>query len=420
MQFPPVGHRPSAFPNAFGSDARTNVRDIHQSETASPRGFAVHASATQPSGFWLAASLGVASFLCGGGWSLGQEARGAASVTTDVTPNREPAAAASVPAPLLEPLPERLSQTGLYVAGSTDVIDPRNLPYAPQYPLWTDGATKRRWVQLPEGQRIDASDPDHFVFPVGTRFFKEFSFGTRTETRSIELTSAGPRYATYLWNAEGTDAFLVPERGARGVRELSGGARHDVPSRNDCAVCHEGRRDVVLGFDALQLSADRDPLAPHREPLPDGAVDLPELVRRDLIENLPWAMLEAPPRLDAHSPVERAARGYLYANCGHCHNGEGPLAPLHLDFDRASLEGADAPWRPSAFGLDQASKYLLPGASDSVRVAGGHPEESVLAFRMRASAPAARMPPLGTHRVDAEGVQLIERWIAEDLKTSSF
>src|SRR5262245_45691543 len=92
----------------------------------------------------------------------------------------EPATPSPAAAPAL-PLPARLSETGLYLHGTVGAVDPGNLAYAPQYPLWTDGASKQRWLQLPEGTHIDASAPDHWQFPQGTRFWKEFSFGTRTE-----------------------------------------------------------------------------------------------------------------------------------------------------------------------------------------------------------------------------------------------
>ena len=65
--------------------------------------------------------------------------------------------------------PSRLSQTGLY--DKSGEIDPRNLPFVPQYPLWSDGAEKSRWIQLPEGARIDVSDIDVWRFPAGTRFW---------------------------------------------------------------------------------------------------------------------------------------------------------------------------------------------------------------------------------------------------------
>src|SRR5688572_27347644 len=79
------------------------------------------------------------------------------------------------------PGPARLSDTGLFVAGSSAEVHPENISFSPQYPLWTDGATKRRWIRLPRGKFIDASRPDAWKFPVGTRLWKEFSFGRRVE-----------------------------------------------------------------------------------------------------------------------------------------------------------------------------------------------------------------------------------------------
>ena len=107
--------------------------------------------------------------------------------------------------------PQLLSETGLYVNGSTEVR-PELVAFSPQYPLWSDGATKRRWISLPAGTAIDASDPDAWVFPSGTRLWKEFSFaGRRIETRLIErLLDGSWRYAAYAWSADGREATLVP------------------------------------------------------------------------------------------------------------------------------------------------------------------------------------------------------------------
>src|SRR5688572_7892642 len=83
--------------------------------------------------------------------------------------------------------PSRLSETGLYnPTGATGAIDSRNVPFVPQYPLWTDGAEKLRWVQLPADATIDVSDIDAWRFPVGARFWKQFSWnGRKVETRMI-------------------------------------------------------------------------------------------------------------------------------------------------------------------------------------------------------------------------------------------
>src|SRR5688500_6534491 len=119
--------------------------------------------------------------------------------------------AATIEAVQVTAPPGRLSETGLYVEGSSTQVDPRNLAFSPQYPLWSDGARKRRWIQLPAGSAIDASQPDAWEFPRGTRLWKEFALDRRVETRYIERLADGSwRFATYLWNEAGTEATLAP------------------------------------------------------------------------------------------------------------------------------------------------------------------------------------------------------------------
>ena len=153
-------------------------------------------------------------------------------------------------------LPQHLRDTGLYVAGGQ--IHPDVLPFSPQYPLWSDGAAKRRWIWLPPGTSIDASAPDAWQFPRGTKLWKQFAHGQVVETRYLELGADGAwRFGSYVWNADGTDAVLAP---ARGVRDLAApnapGARYTIPSEDDCRACHEGAPVPVLGFSVLQLSPD--------------------------------------------------------------------------------------------------------------------------------------------------------------------
>jgi hypothetical protein len=99
-------------------------------------------------------------------------------------------------------LPRTLRDTGLYAAGSGSVVRDGIAAFSPQYPLWSDGAEKRRWLYLLIGSFIDASQPDAWVFPPGTRLWKEFSYeGRAVETRYIERQSDGSwRFATYVWN----------------------------------------------------------------------------------------------------------------------------------------------------------------------------------------------------------------------------
>ena len=92
---------------------------------------------------------------------------------------------AAAPGAGVEPLPKRLSATGLFVPGSTRLAA-GVLAFSPQYPLWSDGTRKRRWIQLPPGASIDASRVDAWEFPVGTKVWKEFGYGRAIETRMIE------------------------------------------------------------------------------------------------------------------------------------------------------------------------------------------------------------------------------------------
>ena len=75
--------------------------------------------------------------------------------------------------------PDKLSETGLYRDAANFAIADGIRPFSPQYPLWSDGAAKLRWVSLPKGGSIDARKPDAWRFPVGTRFWKQFSIGGR-------------------------------------------------------------------------------------------------------------------------------------------------------------------------------------------------------------------------------------------------
>ena len=311
--------------------------------------------------------------------------------------------------------PLRLADTGLYADPATLTIRAGVLPFTPQYPLWTDGAAKRRWIALPPGAAIDASDARAWRFPVGTKLWKEFSFGRRVETRYLERTRAGWIYATYLWNEAGTEARLAPDGGLRGAHvDAANGVRHDVPGVEDCKACHEAGPSRVLGFTLLQLSPDRDPLAPGAVAPEPGSVDLASLAARGLVRRLPARHLDAPPRIAARSPRERAALGYLAGNCAACHNASGPLASLGLSFE-APLAGATRPVpgaRETAVGVE--SRYRPAGAEGpALRVVPGDPAASVLVQRMSSRHAAARMPPLGTSAVDEEAVRLVADWIRE-------
>ena len=307
--------------------------------------------------------------------------------------------------------PARLADTGLYAPVRPDEIAARVRPFAPQYPLWTDGAAKRRWVSLPSGQVIDGGDTAAWKFPVGTRFWKEFSFqGQKVETRMLWKAAAARWVAvSYVWNEEGTEAVLAPDGGVPAVAEVAPNRRHRIPSRSDCATCHA--RLEPLGFNALQLSTDRDPHAIHGEPLKEGMVTLKTLVDEGLLASAGRELVDRPPRIATADAKTRTVLGYLAGNCGSCHDGTSTISAQvpSLTFTDLMRDG-DTVAR-SLIGVQ--TRWQAPGRSDgTLLVDPASPESSALLLRMSSRRPSSQMPPLGTSVRDDAAIEAVRQWIA--------
>jgi hypothetical protein len=290
-------------------------------------------------------------------------------------------------------LPTRLSETGLFADVRADLVAPGVLAYRPEFELWSDGATKRRWIQLPPDGRIDTEDMDSWSFPVGTKLWKEFSRdGVRVETRLLQRMGPGEgewAAVSYLWNDGGTDALAVPD----GVEDARG-TPHVVPSATECMGCHGGRRSRVLGFSAIQLS----------HPAATGMVDLDQLSQRGLLTAPPAARLE----LHASAP-QKAALGYLHANCSHCHNQDRPArADGFRCFDPEKK--LDFSLRAGDLGAVEQTATYRTALGEVIK--RGDPDGSTVIERMstRDRFPPS-MPPLASKRVDDQGVKAIRAWI---------
>ena len=303
--------------------------------------------------------------------------------------------------------PMTLAETGLCKNAACTQFSPDVYEYVPRFPLWADTATKRRWMSLPPGTKIDTTDPDHWVFPVGTRFWKEFTRGTvRVETRYItkvlpdENAAGAWFYISFAWN-QAQDATTAVTGGASNVN----GTMHDIPSRSNCRDCHEnlspGR---ILGFQAIQLDATD----------PNGMLDL------DRIDAMGWLTTSPPAKVNgAHYPfpaatqVQRDALGYMHANCGHCHNPSSryhDTTPIVLRLDTtklATLTGTptyttttDANGMPIFWNGMDITKIVIPK----------DPDHSILNARVN-STDLSHMPALGSEMTDPRATELILGWI---------
>jgi len=290
-------------------------------------------------------------------------------------------------------LPARLADTGLLADAAAETIAPDVLAYTPQFTLWSDGAEKRRWAWFPPGARIDTSDMDAWIFPEGTKLWKEFTRdGVRVETRLIQ--KVGPHdddwvALAYLWDGDQREANAAPY----GAIDAHGTA-HDVPASSECQACHGGRRSFVLGFSAIQLS----------KPATAGQVDLTALVAANLLSVAPPHPLAVP-----GSDIEQRALGYLHANCSHCHNRRRPERRGARCFD---------PQKSYDFGLSVADLAAVSDTATYRTAVGsaikpGSPGDSPVIDLVSHRGFGAQMPPLASERVDEDAVRLLVQWIQQ-------
>jgi hypothetical protein len=279
--------------------------------------------------------------------------------------------------------------------------------YEPRFPLWSDNASKERFVYLPPGTRIDTSNADRWTFPVGTRLYKTFATDTlKIETRLLEKTRASANYnswkaITYAWAAD--QRHVAPAE--NGVKNALG-TQLDIPSSMQCLSCHSmNATDAAIGFNALQLNHD------------GGGVTLAELLDRQLLVN---GSAGAAPNITLENSLvpgdatTQAALGYMHGNCGHCHGGPNPRANQRLWLTVGMTQLTDAPIFQTAVCqclVSWTGRKNADGAAYELRVSPSHSVLSGIIGRMSSRDVTEQMPPVGTKLQDAAGLSAVRTWI---------
>ncbi|KYG04644.1 hypothetical protein BE21_45645 [Sorangium cellulosum] len=366
-----------------------------------------------PRSLSLAACLSLAAFGCAG---EGDARPGGAPPPEEPPERPDPP---DPPDPPQESMPyDTLSEYGFF-EGALSALKPVEgvIPYEVAAPLWADHAGKGRFLVLPAGGRIAASEVEDWEFPLGTIVIKTFFLGLDRrdpsgaarilETRLLILGEEGWKPHTYVWNEEQTEArrSVAGARIALDVIDASGSparAQYLVPNTNQCNSCHErDDRTAVLGLITPQL---------NREIVIDGAPrnQLAWLEAQGIFR----APLGAPERLPSFpdpfgdAPLDARARAYLHGNCSHCHRpgGGGGVSGLVL-----------LAWEtdPSKNGVCKVAAAAGAGTGgNTYDIVPGAPEESIMTFRMRSTDPEIKMPELSNRLPDADGVELVRAWIA--------
>ena len=295
------------------------------------------------------------------------------------------------------------------------------VPYDLTTQLFTDYASKHRFVVLPPGEsaQYDARRP--FDFPVGTVIIKTFAYPNdqtnpargedMLETRLLVHQADGWVGLPYVWNADNTDAELKLVGATLDVAGIQangefGMFQHIVPNSNQCKGCHKAFDDAMspIGPNARNLNKDY--------PYAEGAANqLAHWIALGILTGAPDDANDAPRNAVFDDPdsgsVDERARAYLDVNCAHCHNPTGPArtSGLFLEFDEIE---------PTHLGLCKQPVAAGRGTGGRSHVVDpGNPDTSILSFRVESVDPEIMMPELGRTRVHEEGLALIRQWIAE-------
>lgn len=314
-------------------------------------------------------------------------------------------------------MPPNLSDTGLFVTGAGGAFSPTGavtpasglLPYDVITPLWSDGASKYRWINLPPGKQIGFDPTGGWTFPLSTQLIKEFDLNlgngvtTRLETRVLTLTSTGWVGVTYQWTQAQTDAVLLSSAVTQNYTITAANGTTTTqqwyfPSPGDCLNCHNSVAGGALGVRTRQLN--------HAGTYPGGATN--ELAYWNSL-NLFATNIGDPSQYTSYAAIgdttqslDTRVRSYLAVNCAECHVPNGP-AGVGIDFS------FDTPLASTGIVNVMPTKGNM-GVTGALLLTPGNPGESVMYLRMNTTAPG-RMPPLATSIIDTTAVQAVNAWI---------
>lgn len=302
---------------------------------------------------------------------------------------------------MADAMPQKLAEFGFFTDAAGWQPNRDVKLYTLNSPLFSDYAEKYRYIYIPEGQQAVADDDGVVQFPVGSALIKSFGYkidgkDRLLETRVMLHRADGWIALPYVWNDAQTEATLkvagtrIPVRftdPSGQVQSIS----YAVPNKNQCKECHSLSGAVMpIGPKLRNLSPDTLAMLRGNNMLKAPASDHPAM----------------PDYADKAKPLEQRARAYLDINCAHCHNRQGSASNsgLFLTYEETSPVHLGIGKRPVAAGRGS-------GGLDFA-IAPGHPEQSIMLYRLKSLEAGIAMPEVGRSLVHEEGAALLEEWIA--------
>lgn len=313
---------------------------------------------------------------------------------------------------------QKLSEYQFFKGNLADLQpNERVIPYDLNSSLFTNYAHKARFVWMPEGTSAQYTTDQVLDFPEGTALIKNFYYeNDETDTtkgiRLIEtrlLINKGNEWEaiSYIWNDEQTEAYHEVIGDIKAINWVDKKGKNQainyiIPNKNQCKSCHlNGENQVPIGPKTRNLNKKFAYVDGEMNQLEKWA-NIGYLAGYDAKKNHPkmanW-------NKEISGNLQERALAYLDINCTHCHhqNGTANISWLNYPVD-GSLE-------LNAGIYQQSIATVADTDGHNYRIVRGHPEKSMLLYRMKSMNPGAMMPEVGRSVIHTEGINLISAWI---------
>jgi uncharacterized repeat protein (TIGR03806 family) len=318
----------------------------------------------------------------------------------------------------LVPYP-KLSDYKFFEGEMKDQIPSLNVvEYEPASALFTDYASKKRFIWMPNGVAATYVADDKILnFPVGTVLIKTFYYTTIQpgnvtkiiETRLMIRKEDGWKFYEYLWNDEQTDADLVS-----GIDFTNGSTKnitfakpsgeiittdYRIPSDAECFACHK-INEIPTPIGVKPQNLNHNHIYGSR-----SKKILQKLVDQGYLDSFPSTIASTVDYHDTTQPLDLRLRSYLDANCAHCHQDEARCyyRPIRLPFSQSNVD--------SNIGICLLADEEISPTLQKV-ITPGNFSKSIMHYRMISNDESERMPLIGRTIVHDEGVALLEQYIS--------
>lgn len=333
----------------------------------------------------------------------------------------DPAAGEGVAFDPAAPPCEKLSSYRFFADGAAQAPNDGVWPYDLNTALFSDYASKHRFVWLPPGEVMTYSADGVFELPVGSVIIKTFSYladlrdpesaERLVETRLLVHRPERWEGLVYVWNEEQTEAELKRAGAIVPVEWIHADGEprqhsYIVPNTNQCVNCH------VVTIEGQDITTPIGPQARHLNrdlPGQPGQNQLAAWAEAGILAGAPADPAEAPRAPVFDDPetgtLDERARAWLDVNCAHCHSQVGPARTSGLDLSIGQTD-------PAQYGVCKAPVAAGPGSGGRFYdIVPGQPDESILMFRTESVEPEIRMPELLRQLEHVESNALLREWI---------